>query len=307
VSGVTLDFSRAVPLPKQRPVVLDFSRKQPVAAVTPRTEPAPTGSISAPDPRDMGAFGAIHHFLQQVQEKAEGGTTPATASFIASPVTGALKVIESMTDPRPVRSAKELVSGGLEAATLPSMVAGGPGTKAALEAIPNAGRAAQLFQTVEQAAGNVPVTISHAAEPLAEAMRLRGAGNTAGSGAISKLVKRINDVAEKGPLTYQEARRYYNVLSKLSASDRTAIAGTPMGRQLGIITNALKHDIGDAAAQVNQASNYYQGMREYARAAKLKDAAKDMLKWTAGAVGVGAGVEGINLAHEAISALRSGH
>jgi hypothetical protein len=86
------------------------------------------------------------------------------------------------------------------------------------------------------------------------------------------------------PFSYEEARRYYTALTRLSADEAQKIA-PPLKAQLGQLANALKQDIGDAAAEVGRAGDYYSALRDYAKASRLARTAQWMLKYIAAPAG----------------------
>jgi hypothetical protein len=182
--------------------------------------------------------------------------------------------------------------------------AGGMAIGAGLKMLPNAARAAKLLEGVKGKAGDLPVDLSRSGDSLLRIKELSQAGH-GNLPVINKLIERytapvktaIKGVREDAkPLTYSEARDFYQAISKLSAKDSMAITGT-MKRELGQFANALKQDIGDAADQAGQAAQYYSGMKEYHKAMKMARVADDMksfltskvVRYGLEAVGLGAG------------------
>jgi hypothetical protein len=232
-------------------------------------------------------------------EGLESGTTPATADFLGSVPLGAAKTAQGIaeTPEHPIAGPLKAVSGVAQMATIPSMVMGGPGASAAIEAIPSRKFAAELFKDVSEHAGDVPVSLTRAGDPLLRFKEMADAGGTMPK-AINRLLQRATSPGGK-PLTYDEARDIYSNLSALSAEDINRL-NAPMRRQMGIVTQALKDDIGDAANQAGQAAKYYAAMKDYARASKLLRAASTIGTWAAKATVPGLlGYEGYQLYNKA--------
>jgi hypothetical protein len=150
-----------------------------------------------------------------------------------------------------------------------------------------------LLQSVAQDANKVPVQLNNAGDAALNLMdwqRKTQLGPT-----INKFLNRVTN-PKMGPLTYEEARDYYQLLGKLS-SDETSKLAPPVRRDLVQMVTGLKQDIGDAADQVGRAADYYQGMQDYSTAAKHQefyDTAKEWAKKVAiNSALTGAGVGGL--------------
>lgn len=90
-------------------------------------------------------------------------------------------------------------------------------------------------------------------------------------------------------MTYEEARDYYSLLSKMSVEETNKLSG-PVKFTLQKMTAGLKQDIGNAAESVGRGADYYKAMGDYASAARLQewyDTAKKALKYGAAAYGLG--------------------
>lgn len=231
----------------------------------------------------------------------ESGGTKATADFMGSVPLGAVKTAQGIAEmhDHPVNGTLKTLSGVSQMAMIPSMVMGGPGASAAIEAVPSRKFAAELFKDVSENAGNVPVVLTKSGAELTRFKELADAGGTMPK-AVTRLLSRARSSYTPGgkPLTYDEARDIYSNLSSLSAEDVSRL-NPVMRRQMGIVTNALKDDIGDAAAQAGQAAKYYAAMKNYAQASKLLRAAKVIGKWAAAGTGAGAAYEGYDLLRKA--------
>lgn len=214
-------------------------------------------------------------------EGLESGVSPDTAEFMGSVPLGVAqggKGLAEASEGKPIRGTLDMLSGAAKVATIPSMIMTGPASKAATEAIPSSKFAARLLESVAKDAGEVPVWPTRAWKELQEFKNLAQAGGTMRK-PVSNLISRFTNMARTGdgPVTYNEARKFYSNLTSLSAEDISQL-NPVMRRQMGIIANAFKHDIGEAAAKVNRAGDYYAGLKEYANAAKLKRAALYMVK-----------------------------
>lgn len=207
------------------------------------------------------------------------------------------------TSKHPVRGPLKAVGGALEAAQIPLAFVGGPALGKAAEIVPSAEHAAHLFNLVEhggevldaasptglrlvKGASAVPVHLSRTSDAAMKAMELGQRGGTPAK-PVMDLLERVTKPARvpgsrtrlpSKPLTYSEGRDFFVNLTKLSAEQGASLSA-PMKQQIGLVAQALKADIGDAAGQVHQAGNYYAAMREYAKAAQLKRAAQEIGKW----------------------------
>jgi hypothetical protein len=209
----------------------------------------------------------------------EAGTSPATADFMGSVPLGAAtggKGVAELSEGHPGKGFIDLLSGASKAATIPSLLTGAPAASEAIDAIPSSARAAEILASVAKDAGDVPVMPTRVWPELQRFRELADSGGTMRK-PVTNLINRFGNMIRKGPVRYNEARDFYSNLTALSSEDAAKL-NPVMRRQMGIIANAFKDDIGQAAAQVNRASDYYAGIREYAKAAQLKRAALYMVK-----------------------------
>lgn len=144
-----------------------------------------------------------------------------------------------------------------------------------------------LLQSVAHDANKVPVQLNNAGDGALDLMNWQK--KTQLGPTVNKFLNRITN-PKQGPLTYEEARDYYQLLGKLSVDETNRLA-PPVRRSLVQMVTGLKQDIGNAADQVGHAADYYKGMQDYAKAAKYQqwyDSAKDWaIKAGLGAAGVG--------------------
>lgn len=156
--------------------------------------------------------------------------------------------------------------------------------KAVKGALPSTVRAGAKFQQVMGAAKDVPVDV---AKPGAASLRVMELSERGGSmpKAIRDFLKRVTDPS-KAELTYGEARDFYSNLSRLSA-DETRRLTPVMRREVGQVRALLNEALSGSAESVGQGATYRSAMKEYARAAKLRDVSQRVAKWAlpAGATG----------------------
>jgi hypothetical protein len=278
--------------------------------------PAPRGTLSAaPKPswlddaendlREGGSRTVVGRTLGTLQGRGdkgytglESGVSKGAAEFMGSPELGAVETAKGIAKMKehPVRGTVDTVKGLAHMAEIPSMVTGGAAAEEApaaigriLEKLPTATRGAKRLNDVMEAAGELPVQLARTSEHLMRSSELADAGASL-PGPIKKLLKAFNRGDE---IDYATARDFYSNLSHLSAKDNMALTPS-MRRQVALIVKAMKDDIGDTAAQVDKASQYYAGMKDYARAmkaARIGSAIKGALtsKALKYAVGAGAG------------------
>lgn len=289
----TKALSRMSPQQKQKLATSLGYKSEPAAAAG----PAPAFSANPPsktpvqdwfhnaetDLREGGSRTGVGRVLGKMQGNSgkytglQAGTTPAVADFMGSVPLGAMQTgagLAKMSD-HPVSGAVDAAKGVAHMAEMPGMFMGGPGTKAVeavpkgiakvLEAVPGATRGAKQLSSVEEAAGHLPISLTRTDEPLAEAARMAENGFRLPY-AIKKLLSRY---VSGEPIDYSDARQLYSNITELTAEDQQAIKPA-MRRQLVLITQALKDDIGTTAAQVDKAADYYKGMKNYARGMKAQ-------------------------------------
>lgn len=229
----------------------------------------------------------------------EAGVGEGVADFMGSPELGTLQVAKGVSEipSHPVRAVGNVIGGALKAATIPGMVMAGPEVEAIGGLVPSTEKAAKILGDVAEHANNVPVQMKQTWPALDEFLKYAKSGGTQPK-VITDLLARLDDL-HKGPMTYEDARRFYTNISRLSDQEMSTL-NPNMRRLMGGVKEAFKKDIGDAAGQVNQDANYYRGLKEYAKAAKLEKAAAEMWKWAVrlgGTAALGAaGYEGVKMA-----------
>lgn len=153
------------------------------------------------------------------------------------------------------------------------------------ETIPRSARAARKFDDVMGAAKDVPIDVEG---PGKAALRIHELSESGGSMpmAVRKFLNRITN-PNKEILPYHEARDFYSNISRLSAAEQQRL--TPvMKRAVGELRAALDAANEGAAGEVGKAELYRAAMKEYRRAALLKEGAKKGAKYAAGTAGAGA-------------------
>jgi hypothetical protein len=152
-----------------------------------------------------------------------------------------------------------------------------PVTKAA-EAVPSTARAGRAFESVMGAAKDIPLDVS---EPGKVALRIadmaqRGGGTNWGPPPVRQFIQYITD-PKKPDMTYEVARDFASNISRLSSKDLASVPPAMM-REIGELRMTLNKAIGEAAQQVGKLGDYEAAMKEYAQAAKVRDAAQDIVK-----------------------------
>lgn len=276
--------------------------------------PAPMGTLSAaPKPswlddaendlREGGTRTVVGRTLGKMQGRGdegytglESGVSKGAAEFMGSPELGAVETAKGLAKMKehPAKGAWDTAKGIAHMTEIPSMVAGGAAAQEApavianvIEKLPTAARGAKRLNDAMEVAGDLPVDLARTSEHLMRASDLADAGASL-PGPIKKLLKAFNRGDE---IDYATARDFYSNLSHLSAKDNMALTPS-MRRQVALIVNAMKDDIGATAAQVDKAAQYYAGMKDYARAmkaARIKDAIVGALKSKVVKTAVGAG------------------
>lgn len=294
--GYTLDKPPQVKLPAG--YTLDGpSSEQPDP---PKIKPFIAGSMTAANPswldkaeadvRLGGGRTIIGRALGRLQGSDKGysglgGVSEGVQNFMGSPVLGILhagKGVQEIPD-HPVRGAVDTALGLSEAATIPSMVMGGPASKAAVEAVPSKAYAGKLFSELATDAGkaNVKVPLRRSIDPLRRLLELGDAGHT-----LPKAVGQLGD--QTGPIPYQKARDFASAISNLSSLDKQAILPQTKAA-LGKLASDLHGDISQSLAPIaGGAEKYADALKNYSRASRLADAGKIALKYALPSAGIGA-------------------
>lgn len=259
---------------------------------------APSGAASiGPQPKSTGMLNDAENWFRDASNDLKYGTTTTLAGrvlramgakgteygtpeqvgdFMASPMLGPLKAAQGAAEipqsGKAWQGTKDLVGGTLDAATIPLAFAGGPAAegganlagRASLRAFGNVEHAGQLFDTVRAAAQDEPIQISDEVyDALTNIKQLSDAGAKGTPRVASKLANRLNN--NDAELYWDEARRFYTNISRLSANEYNSMA-PQMQRAVGQLGHALGDTLQATADSVGAGDQYRQAMAEYAKA-----------------------------------------
>ena len=160
---------------------------------------------------------------------------------------------------------------------------------AAFNAIPRTGRAAANLADIENAAQNVPVSMTSTTPALGKFKQSVATGGKNAS-VMTKLGNRLEPAS--APINFPEARDFYSNISRATAKPgmlRRAIEspGAPAFRyNAGGVRQALNSDLVDAANSIGRGEDYTGAMNEFRRGSQLNSIAKKA------AIGAGAGAIG---------------
>lgn len=201
------------------------------------------------------------------------GAPEAVGDFMASLPLGLARATKGAAEitqsGKTLQGTKDIVGGGMQAATIPASFAGGAATEGAAGLIPNTERAGAALNEVMGAAKNIPVDLSATGDAALKAAKLAESGGSMPK-VIRDFLRRATD-PEKGPMTYEEARDFYSNATRLSADEAGRLTGV-MKKQLTDFTVALKEATREAAARAGKGQKFDQAMKEYRNAIQLKDA-----------------------------------
>jgi len=258
---------------------------------------------------DVTGFGAMMKGLGA--HGLYNGNPESVGDFIGSPLLGTLRAAkggaEITQEGKAWQGTKDVVGGTAEALTIPSAFMGGPAAEVGGEAAATAAgkvfgdaeKSGNLFNKVAAAAKDldVPVTDEMYAA-IADAKKLSDAGAKGLPRVITKFFNRVGNVDE--PLTWDEARRFYSNVSRLSANEYQSMA-PQMSRAVAKFGSAFADALEGVAQEAGVADDYSQAMQLYSKAKSwqkfgsnvwnvLKNKVGDV---AAGAVGGGAATYGI--------------
>lgn len=313
MAAVTLDFSKAQPLPAQ-PVTLDFSKAQPLPAApdTRSLFQKAKDNFNAATQGAQPGDGAVKGFIENIgqgggqfirslahpldQAHSEVDTVRSAVAHPLDAAQGALdqahsEVAAARADPsRFVGNAigqigTGAIVGGAAGEAMPKVAA----TVANVaDKFPSKAGAGEIFNKLNTVLEQQPVVIEKAAAPLQRAIEIGARGGSL-PGPVDALLKRVQAVE---PMTFTEARDYQASLSDLSASDKLAMSGRMRGA-VAQLNMALYQDIRQAAeAGGGYGADFDKAMTQYRQASQINNAARAAVKYggraAAGAAGAGA-------------------
>lgn len=251
----------------------DFSQNPPPVSVTMDTRPKGLQSVASTGP-SAGAMGmSLASGLPQNPTSAGevlkilGKSSAGTAAMMAPVFTGGASI--------PVQAAVNAASGGVQSAMM-----GGDtkeiATSAGLGGLLGIGsgmipRAAPAIATLKKLAGIAPdssVPLRNSIDPLVDILKEAASGGQKPK-VVTDLLKRVN---QGGPLTYEEARRFYSNTSRISADEAGRLTDN-MRRLLGDLRAAMHQDISANRAAYGVGNEYSQAVNQYHAAKTFENVA----------------------------------
>jgi hypothetical protein len=251
----------------------------------------PVGFAKGIGSAQMGEFSKARAALAGQGE--ESGPLPMRLlSAAGHGLAGALPIVGPMAAHAGEQIGSGDVAGGLGTATgLLAPFGAHAIVPRALEAIPSAERAGRNFDTVMNAARNVPIDLT---EPGRIALRAQELGERGSPGPPKPIKKFLSASTDPNapPLTYESGRDFASNAGSLSSRQKAGI-NRPMAAQLSQFAQAMDEANRQAAEQAGVGKEYGDAMTEYRRAMQIRnavDAAKRFAGTTAGrAIGYGMG------------------
>lgn len=268
-----------------------------------KTKEIPVGSISAYKPDLSQKLSDWRQQLSEFANRGAGsykvGNTSDIGDFMASGPMGALRAGKGVVEASKGKvweGAKDVVGGGMEAGTIPSMMFAPEGAGAAGKLLPSTEKAGKMLDAVEKAAGHVPINLSGPGQAALKIQEMAQSGAT-----MPKVVRDfLNRVTRPGaqPLTYAEARKFYENATRVSFDEMNRL--TPKAKYLlGKFTKELDTANHDAARAVGQGDLYAKAMRAYHSAAKFRSFKQTVNKKVLPAAAMGAaGAAGAGAAYK---------
>lgn len=146
------------------------------------------------------------------------------------------------------------------------------GAQLASKVLPNVNRAKAGFQTVMQAAREIPLNLKAPGDAALRISELSERGGTMPK-AVRDFLKYATD-PNKPQMTYEVARDFASNISRLSANEYQRL--TPvMAREVANLRVALNESVAEAAKAAGKGAEYKAAMREYANAMRLRDAVSE--------------------------------
>ena len=206
----------------------------------------------------------------------ESGVSPETANFMGSPELGTIHALQGEDETlhgHPLSGGWKTIKGIGEAATIPGLVMGGPEAEGAMNLIPSKSHAAGVLNDIEDAAKNVPVSLTETHPAIGDYRQAVATGGR-NSPVMTKFIRRTG-ASDAEPLLFPEARDFYTNISRATAKPgllRRAIESPMMPSfrmNAGNVWGALNSDLTDAADIIGRGPDYTGAMNEYKNAARL--------------------------------------
>jgi hypothetical protein len=258
----------------------------------------PNGTISAYKPDIPQRLEDLRQRLSEFANRGSGsykvGQTSEIGDLMASGPLGLLRMGKGAAEVpqgKEWQATKDIVGGGIEAAKIPSMMFAPEGAGFTKGLLPSTEKAGKLLDAVEQAAGHVPIDLTG---PMKEAGEIIKNAQSGGSRpkVIADFIRRIND-PNKPPLTYAEARKFYeNAGSRLATDVQGQVLKGKPKYMLTKFQKALDAANQGAAGKVGQGQAYADAMRAYSKASKFESSGR----WAAKKAIKGAGIAGGSVA-----------
>lgn len=244
------------------------------------------------------------------------GNSQDVGDFMASLPLGVLRATkggaEVTQEGKTWEGTKDIVGGVAQAATIPSAFMGGPAadgagvvaSKAAGKVFGDAERAGNLFDKVAAAAKGIDVPVTEEMyQAIDDAKKLSDAGAKGLPRVITKFFNRVSNVDE--PLNWDEARRFYSNVSRLSANEYKDMA-PQMGRAVAKFGSEFADALEGVAQEAGVADDYSQAMQLYGKAKSWQKFGSNAWKAIKVlAVPIGGGVIGGNIGARVANALYS--
>lgn len=199
------------------------------------------------------------------------GNSEAVGDFMASLPLGLLQATKGgaeITQPgKAWQGTKDIVGGVSQAGTIPLSFMGGPAGEVVAsgaatlggKVFGNAEKAGQLFNEVAAAAKDQPIQLTD--EVYNALKNIKDLADTGARGTpkvASRLANRLNNVDEE--LYWEEARRFYSNISKLSANEYQNMS-PQMQSAVGQLGRALGGVLRDTAATAGKGDEYAEAMQ----------------------------------------------
>lgn len=258
----------------------------------PQSTPSSPVTIGQPHPRTglAGAEDTMANLRTRLSQFAQKGVGQGAGDFMMSLPLGLLKMAKGGTEipqGKVLSGTGDIISGGLEAATIPGSFIAPEATEAISKVLP-AGRmkqAGEIFEDLEKAVGKVPVRTQPAGQTADVVRKLAESGGHEPK-VISDFIRRVSD-PKQPPMNYSDLRRFYQNATKLSSDEASKIT-KPMQRLVGEFTRNLGDAAHEAASTVGKGEKYNEAIRKYRDAARMLDLSKRIAK-VVGTAAVGAG------------------